>query len=1387
MPEIIFKTGTGTFSGDISANDASFNNVEIKTDLNDNDTLIKYVSGNSYIWSDNNVEEVARNDASFNVVVWRRVSQGGHDNYLISSEFQLFIGGQNILPSGYELYNSNGFNNRSTAFYRWNTKVLHNITNYETSLFNSSFSDAGHSLNAQSDNSLIIFLKSSYNIKDIQSIVVYGQLENGSVSTQSVRAKGTILELYNDTNDVNLNNPLISTHKIDDGFLYHAYRWDFPAIIDYNNFTTSLSTTQIYNGNVFKFATNYIDSNLFFELPNYNGVITSIDNVHILPNPDNTQTFNVVVWRRVSQGGHDNHLVNNEFQLFIGGQNILPSGYEVYNSGNFNNRATTHYRWNTKTANRSNAEPETILFNENFSGWGHSGSANLDNSLIIFLKSSYNIKDIQSIVVYGQLSGTNVHAHSTRAKGTILELYNDTNDVNLINPLLSTHKIDDTHLYHAYRWDFPAIINYNNFTTSLSTTQIYNGNVYKFATNHKEVLLNEYNIKAPVPTQTFNVVVWRRVSISLPSTGGRDNHLISSEFQLFIGNVNILPSGYEVYNSGDFNNRETTFYRWNTKAIHRGPPETNLFNSNIDNAWGYSLNQKADNSLIIFLKSSYNIKDIQSIVVYGQLNANGSVNGDSTRAMGTILELYNDTNDVNLNNPLLSTHKIDDANLYHAYRWDFPAIINYNNFSTSPSNAQICDNNVYKFTTNYSNYLFDIKYLYSPITPTYINNIQSIITDNNLVIYSDDTSFDYYSNKEGIKRFDFANIGSYTKDFSNNDLTNYIPKGETTIAESPKVTTLYNNGLMGVTTFKDNVNINGDLHINGSIGGNLKVNKIIPYINDSEFDVIVFRRDADSSYSDGRWYLKQIQLWINNSNILPENVKLNTNMYSTDYVNQFTTSVMWGDKSYIDPVISTYIVHNLFDNNFNTVSEPLGVPYRPALIIFLKKKFNIKEIQSIVAYGSLNNNDSEKRQNHFFFEFYNTINDPYLNTPLFRTKPVPNRTTDFGYIYRWDFPEIINYTLGFSYVNSVSQIREDTYLKPIKIDSLNVEGNSVVNGDIQGINLLIGPMKDMYAANRIIWKIGDYSDENLGFFQDYTIRGYIEDGATNVRMNFTGQHRTFVDNIPYKKAETNIGLIVCSNKNTYINMSNGIKKGNKAITINESLPVVSLSTKINDKSCFGVISSSEDPENRVEKYGCFCTPFEKEEGDIRIFINSVGEGAIWVTNKNGNLEAGDYITTSDIPGYGMKQEDDFLHNYTVAKITMDCNFNPEYIKKETILKDVSGINILDENGQIQFTNEEITNEEIIGISNEEITNEEIIGISNEEITNEEIIGISNEEITNEEIIGISNEEITNEEIYEYAYEIRYLDISGNIITKEEYDIIEEKYIAAFVGCTYHCG
>ena len=40
-------------------------------------------------------------------------------------------------------------------------------------------------------------------------------------------------------------------------------------------------------------------------------------------------------------------------------------------------------------------------------------------------------------------------------------------------------------------------------------------------------------------------------------------------------------------------------------------------------------------------------------------------------------------------------------------------------------------------------------------------------------------------------------------------------------------------------------------------------------------------------------------------------------------------------------------------------------------------------------------------------------------------------------------------------------------------------------------------------------------------------------------------------------------------------MKDGLKTGSKAITIDESLPVVALSNVSQDKSCFGVVSSVE--------------------------------------------------------------------------------------------------------------------------------------------------------------------------------------------------------------------
>jgi hypothetical protein len=194
------------------------------------------------------------------------------------------------------------------------------------------------------------------------------------------------------------------------------------------------------------------------------------------------------------------------------------------------------------------------------------------------------------------------------------------------------------------------------------------------------------------------------------------------------------------------------------------------------------------------------------------------------------------------------------------------------------------------------------------------------------------------------------------------------------------------------------------------------------------------------------------------------------------------------------------------------------------------------------------------------------------------------------------------------------------------------------------------------------WKIYAAKTNGNLYFDgaDYTAGTacIMTDDGVGTTLNFTGQHRTFIKNTPFTQATELEGLIVSADNNKYIKMSGGIEAGSNAITTNESLPLVSLSNIAADKKCFGVISGSEDPDTRQEQYGNFVSVNRKELGDTRVYINSVGEGAMWVVNTAGALESGDYITTSNVAGYGQKQDSEFLANYTVAKITMDCDFEP---------------------------------------------------------------------------------------------------------------------------------
>jgi hypothetical protein len=183
--------------------------------------------------------------------------------------------------------------------------------------------------------------------------------------------------------------------------------------------------------------------------------------------------------------------------------------------------------------------------------------------------------------------------------------------------------------------------------------------------------------------------------------------------------------------------------------------------------------------------------------------------------------------------------------------------------------------------------------------------------------------------------------------------------------------------------------------------------------------------------------------------------------------------------------------------------------------------------------------------------------------------------------------------------------------------------------------------------------------------------GYIGNTGTS-RMDFTACHRCVPENINLLENISNyIGNIVESTGfiNSLVQDSSGIHQptiGKNAIDINEACPIIRLTNSYKSKKVYGVISDGEDinnpiPDgNKIYNQGAFNTIMEANPNDNRLFINALGEGAIWVLNVRGNIENGDFICSSGVgQGWGVKQDDDLFHNYTVAKCVMNCDFDIE--------------------------------------------------------------------------------------------------------------------------------
>jgi hypothetical protein len=150
---------------------------------------------------------------------------------------------------------------------------------------------------------------------------------------------------------------------------------------------------------------------------------------------------------------------------------------------------------------------------------------------------------------------------------------------------------------------------------------------------------------------------------------------------------------------------------------------------------------------------------------------------------------------------------------------------------------------------------------------------------------------------------------------------------------------------------------------------------------------------------------------------------------------------------------------------------------------------------------------------------------------------------------------------------------------------------------------------------------------------------------------FTGVHEAFIS----KTDETEVGDIVHSTGEVLAT------KG-----VDDSLLVVATSDVVNKRGNYGIVSNRArfELDSRIvaldaddPRRAAFSLEYD------RLAVNGLGEGLVAVCGRGGDIEVGDYITTSTLRGKGQRQNDDndvaddLLRRHTVAQATQAVTFN----------------------------------------------------------------------------------------------------------------------------------
>jgi hypothetical protein len=206
-------------------------------------------------------------------------------------------------------------------------------------------------------------------------------------------------------------------------------------------------------------------------------------------------------------------------------------------------------------------------------------------------------------------------------------------------------------------------------------------------------------------------------------------------------------------------------------------------------------------------------------------------------------------------------------------------------------------------------------------------------------------------------------------------------------------------------------------------------------------------------------------------------------------------------------------------------------------------------------------------------------------------------------------------------------------------DSIGVYGHSSSSSGVYGYSNSGSGVKGESYSDEGVYGI---STTSIGVKGNGSTYNFYASGDGTDYGPFTGAHDVkLADDFP---VEIQPGMIVVVTGETQIRRTD-----DEDISFSSILPTVDLCNKPFDNRVLGVIIAEQTLDDDH-----WYTPGEEERFGI---VNALGEGRVWISNANGEIHAGDYITTSQIPGYGQLQDDDLLHSYTLGKAIEDVDWN----------------------------------------------------------------------------------------------------------------------------------